>query len=165
LLIVSSTAARDCLGNSLAASSPPQTCGALDILGQAASITINEVIDAEGEREPAADLSKHVVDVGVLVLESEGASLDQAVCRSLTATLRERLDEFESSTLGRIVLHNLGESSATCEDLATEVQTERAVESRGCRLASRATRANSMCLPALLLLVMLARRARSKEAG
>jgi hypothetical protein len=159
-LIVSTAAATDCLGNPLAASSPPQTCGPLDLPGQSESIAINAVIEAEGERMPAADPSLHVVDVAVLVLESDGTALDQAMCGVLTATLRERLDEFQSSTLGRLVLHNLGESSTTCEELASERQTRRAVESCGCQLAARAPRGSLMLLPGLLLLALVARARR-----
>ena len=126
--------------------------------------SIDAVIEAEGARVPAPDSSLHVVDVAVLVLESDNTGLDQAMCEALTATSRERLDEFQLATLGRLVLHNLVSSSATCEELARELPPRRAVKSRGCDLVAHAPRKNSMLVLVLLLVVMLGRRARLRTS-
>jgi hypothetical protein len=166
-LVVSSDAAFDCLGHAISASSPPQTCGALAIAGRAESIGIDAVLDAEGERVPAPDPSARVVDVAVLVLESKAADLDQAMCEALTSNLRERLDDFQSSTLGRIVLHNLSESSTTCTELCAAMPTPFGpdAESSGCDFASRATRIDWTVISGFLLLAMLMRRADSSATN
>ena len=116
LLIEPGASARDCNGRVVVPASPPQTCGALELEARAVSVSIQNVIDAEGAREPAPAAVTRQVGVLPLVLSSGDTSWSAAECESLARALEERIAGFEHASAGRLRLVNaLGGSEAGVE--------------------------------------------------
>lgn len=111
----------DCVGRSVSASSPPQTCGDTVIRAEMTPVSLDDIIAVEGPRVPAPAREPRDVDVVVLVIESSGSPLTREDCDGLALAIDERLDGFEQATRGRMRLHNVVDASTSCDTLSEAV--------------------------------------------
>lgn len=159
LLVATSAPATDCLGHPLTATSPPQSCGALAFDGSARSIDIAAVVEAEGERDPAADPTPRTLDVVYLVLSS-GSDFPRDECDALAAVLPERTTDFGAATRGALSLAPLADPEGSC-DSASEAGSSTAsaarIEACGCRIGRAMPRSSFGALLAAFALLYLRR--------
>jgi len=106
LLVDPTPDANDCVGRGVGPASPPQTCGSLELQARAVSVSIEDVIDIEGPREPAADPTPRQVAALVLVLQSRAEIWRASDCESLARSVHDRIDAFERASAGRLRLVN-----------------------------------------------------------
>jgi hypothetical protein len=145
----------DCRSNPLTAASPPQWCEPVEIRAQPVTIGIEDIIAAEGERLPAADVVPKVIDVSVVVLESGTKPFDPSECSALSQALQQRFIDFEQASGGRLKLRNLTLSNASCEDWPAVPNTGQA--SQGCSIGRPGQNASS-AIVVLLAVLGLRRR-------
>lgn len=118
LLTQPSAAGSDCTGAPLSAGSPPQRCAPLELQADAALLSVDDVIAAEGPRVPAARAEAVSLDVLVLVLETPNEPLGVEGCRELASALDARLVGFEQATWGRVALVNALGAGDSCDQVA-----------------------------------------------
>lgn len=113
-LLTPTTKGTDCLGHPIAASSPPQSCGALTFEGSVENVTLDAVIQAEGARDPAPDPTPRTLDIAVFVL-SNGADFPDDECEALAAALPERVADFATASRGAVSLAPFSDPNGSCE--------------------------------------------------
>lgn len=173
LLVPAPTEARDCAGNDLAASSPPQTCAALELDAERITVPIDDVIAAEGPRLPAASDAPRSIGVLPLVLQSSAEPWTAAECEALALAVHEGLDAFERATQGRLSVQNVLAEGMRCEaiqrassaDDATEPVAPALPVARPSCTASRQTPRSGWHVAAWLVLACAWRRRGSRPAG
>lgn len=110
----------DCDNRPLSRSSPPQRCGALTVPGHWRPVTVDDVIAAEGPREPARSESPDAFTVAFLLLDPGGADFDVEHCEALSASAAHLVELFGEATDGRLRLENAISEGSSCEELPLE---------------------------------------------
>lgn len=126
--------ATDCLGFTLTADSPPQSCGAYETGATPVSFGIEDVIAVEGARNPPAVDATVTVDIAVVVLESGTKPFDLQSCQAMTDAVTARIADFATASAGRVSLVNLVTSGADCASF-TKPAAAAPVGSGGCAIA------------------------------
>jgi hypothetical protein len=156
----------DCTGRPIGKSSPPQTCGALEISGTFVELMVEDVIAAEGARVPEAALAQKSFSVA-FVLFDPNETMNRDVCLTLSEITGELTALFSSATRDRLSLLNLVEESGSCDSVPEEIT----VAPSGCSLSgpskTRAASRSAHLVLALLALIAFVRRgsSRSPQAG
>ena len=158
-VLASESEATDCSSNTVTAASPPQSCGALELSARAERVPLEAIVDTEGVREPAADVSPRSLDVAVIVLDSGGKSFGASACRALTAALEHSFRDFAEATEGRLLLENPIDDRASCD--AFDVPAEASSAATGCTVHAARPSAGSSWF--WLFLACAARRFRSRS--
>jgi len=104
----------DCLGLTLDATSPPQSCGPYQTGGTALAVGIKDVIAVEGERDPPAVALPATVDVVVIVLQTGTQAFAGASCEAVRDAVPARIADFATATGGRLLLNNLVTGGSDC---------------------------------------------------
>lgn len=151
---------RDCLGRTLTAASPPQSCGALAFDGARVPFTIADVIAAEGPRVPAAQAEQRTLDVAFVVLGAGTGAPSASTCHLLSDSFAQRVEEFARATGGSVTLHNLTDSEASCDAWPPAPRNRHAEAASGCHFAPRSQ--PGLWVTALLVLVGARLRARPR---
>lgn len=129
---------QDCQGGTVRSASPPQTCEVMSLDATAESISIDDIIAAEGAREPAyEDPSPVVTTVGFFVLAPDGSAMSEATCGEWSARVQLLVSEFARATGGRMVLQNVTQGPALCDQIAAATTPSAPRDpspSRGCSL-------------------------------
>lgn len=122
----------DCKEQLVSSSSPPQWCGPKSVRATGLRLTIDDVIAAEGPREPLAFTPREVT-ASVIVLASGRARFDAERCAVFHASLQERFAAFAEASAGRLRLRNLSESDSDCSAFAAPTR-EPVAPDAGCQL-------------------------------
>jgi len=131
LLTPEPTQARDCNGAPVTRFSPPQTCEPLTLPGSWTALTVEDVIAAEGPRQPGSEQARTTFSVAFLLLDPGGVDFDSAACSNLGATARDLIEHFGAATDGRLALVNAVTPTIDCEELDYAVPA-----SSGCQVAA-----------------------------
>jgi hypothetical protein len=137
----------DCRGQPVSAASPPQTCQSIEVTGEAARLSIDDILAVEGPRDPPPSLTPRSVTALVLVVDSPRAAFGSDACRELSGVLATRFGDFERATLGRLRLEQLLEGAGDCaaeewQVPVASVSDEREV-AHGCEVHGMGSRARS----------------------
>lgn len=124
-------AALDCWGNPVSASSPPQTCGPLDLVGSTLELSAYDVIEAEGPRHPARMDSPQEYSV-TFVLMTGKTSLPSGRCHAMQALSEQLPPLFSRATGDRMRLSPMSHEGTTCDELTAAPEGPAA----GCQLSS-----------------------------
>lgn len=112
----------DCALRPISASSPPQTCGDAFVQAELTDIGIDEIIQAEGPRVPAAAAEPKEVELVVLVIETPSSPLRGADCEQLALALTQRRAGFERATRGRLRLVDVLGEGGSCDGLSLDAE-------------------------------------------
>lgn len=129
----------DCSGLGLSRASAPQRCEPLAVPGTWRTITIDDVIEAEGPREPPAAEAPRSFSVAFLVLDEKEPALTSESCASFSPLTKELLEVFSSATDRHLSLENVvseGASCATLEETSTSPSAE--IATQGCAISAHA---------------------------
>lgn len=144
----------DCNGRRLSPASPPQRCEPLSVPGILRTITVADVIAAEGAREPAAADARRSFSVAFLVVDEKEPALTSENCGSFSRLTAELLEVFSSATDGHLSLENVvseGASCATLDETSTSPTGE--TSTQGCAISVHAGGRGDSSRFGLLLLV------------
>jgi hypothetical protein len=147
----------DCLGFTISAVSPPQSCGAYTTDATVSTVSIDDVIAVEGERNPPAADSVKAVDIAVVVLESGSQPFDVPSCRAMTGAVTDRIADFATASAGRVTLVNLVTSGVDCAALP---RTAGPVATGGCEMAPHGSSSHGSVALLLAALCAVSRRVR-----
>jgi|GEM_PF-1982377 len=125
----------DCLGLTLDATSPPQSCGPYQTGATALAVGIEDVVAVEGERDPPAIAAAASVDVVVIVLGTGTQPFDPATCEAVRDAVPARLADFATATGGRLVLNNLVTGGSDCAALTLAAPPAKGSTGGGCAVA------------------------------
>lgn len=153
--------ATDCLGGTLAAASPPQSCGPYQTPATPVSFTIDDVVAVEGERDPPAGAAPVTVDVAVMVLASGTKPLDVAGCQAMADAVPARIADFAMASGGRVLLNDIVPGGMDCVALAA--LTDLPAGGGGCAVAPGGCPPSAAAFVTLALLFTL--RARRRRAA
>jgi hypothetical protein len=159
LLPLADSGATDCLGFTLTAASPPQSCGAYETDATPLTVGIDDVIAAEGERNPPAARTAKSVDMAVVVLESGSLPFDLQSCQAMTQAVPDRIADFATASAGRVTLVNLVTSGDDCASFTQPAGTGPAT-SGGCSMAPLGSSPHGPEALLLAALFVVSRRAR-----
>lgn len=129
-------AAADCRGGSLAATSPPQSCGPYRTPATPVTFSVADVIAVEGERDPPVISTPITADVVVVVLDSGSQPFDLASCQSMTDAVPGRIADFTTASGGRVLLNNLVAAGQDCATFTSPLGTNKSSlpHEGGCRI-------------------------------
>jgi hypothetical protein len=116
-------AAIDCLGLTLDATSPPQSCTPYLTPATPVTVGIDAVIAVEGQRDPLAIAGPLSVDVAVVVLGTGSQPFDLASCQAITEAVPARIADFATASGGRVLLNNLVTAGADCASFTSAATT------------------------------------------
>src|SRR5690606_33315670 len=88
----------DCDGRRLSRASAPQRCEPLAVPGSFRTLTIDDVIEAEGPREPTAEDAPRSFRVAFLLFDDERPALSSESCASFSRLTGELLEVFSEAT-------------------------------------------------------------------
>jgi hypothetical protein len=151
--------ASDCLGHALTATSPPQSCGPYETQATPVTFGIEDVIAAEGNRDPPAGATPVTVVIAVVVLATGTAPLDRATCQALTDAVPARIADFTTASGGLVSLFNAVAAGADCAAFTTPAVAAPDT-SGGCALASGDGTPAGLVLSLLALVFSRIRRVR-----
>lgn len=107
----------DCDGRRLSRASAPQRCDPLAVPGSFRTITIDDVIDAEGPRQPSAEDAPRSFSVAFLMLDEERPSLSSESCASFSRLTGELIEVFSDATDARLRLESATPQGSSCAEL------------------------------------------------
>jgi len=151
-------AATDCLGLTLDATSPPQSCGPYQTPATPVTVGIADVIAVEGERTPPAAATPVTVDVVVVVLGTGMQPFDLSSCQAVADAVPARIADFATASGGRVLLNNLVTGGSDCAAFASPPAAEHDPSGGGCAVARPRASAVGLALAALALGWRRARR-------
>lgn len=151
-------AAIDCLGLTLDATSPPQSCGPYQTPATPVTFGIADVIAVEGERDPPAAATAITVDVAVVVLQSGTKPFDLASCQAMTDAIPARIADFATASGGLVSLTNVVTAGADCASFAKDAAEP--MSSGGCAIAGRDATPSGLVVSLLGLAFWCCRRRR-----
>lgn len=164
LLDPSESAALDCDGRPLTSASPPQTCEPLELSGTWVSLTVDDVIAAEGPRSPAPGDARTTFEVAFVLFDPGNADFERDTCETLRRASADLLEHFHDATDGRLELVNAATGGHSCDDLPWARPP-----SSGCQLNPAptsgrwATRGQLVWLAALVAPLLLRRRSGQRD--
>lgn len=106
LLTDVSDAGSDCIGNQVSESSPPQRCASKTLDGTWVNLSVDDVVQSEGKREPSVTATRKTKRVAFFVLGVPGKRWSAESCRRLRDAAQERIDDFARATRGLFSLHD-----------------------------------------------------------
>jgi hypothetical protein len=151
-------AATDCLGQTLGATSPPQSCRPYETPATPVTFTIDDVIASEGERDPPAVAGPVTVDIAVVVLGTGNQPFDLATCQAMTASVPARIADFATASGGQVLLNNLVAAGSDCAIFTSPAPAAATSAGGGCAVAPPRPSALVLGLLALAVLRSRARR-------
>lgn len=158
LLTGATFATDDCRGQPISPASPPQSCGSARAHAGAIQVSIDDILAAEGPREPSASGSVQTVSVLPIVLDVGASALAVETCSELSDAVATRVAEFEAASSGYVRLENVLGRGSACEAVCGDgEEPPRAFESGACAVRSPRTGSRAALL-VLLVAVALQRR-------
>jgi hypothetical protein len=105
----------DCRAQPIRPESPPHTCGTAVADANAIRVSIDDIIAAEGARQPSPNGATRSMGVLAIVLETGEPPLELETCSELSSAVAARLTEFEAASSGHVRLENVIDSGDPCE--------------------------------------------------
>ncbi len=142
----------DCDGRRLSRASVPQRCEPLAVPGTVRTITIDDLIEAEGPREPTAADALRSFSVAFLVIDDNRPVLSSESCANFRRLTGELTRVFSDATDSRLSLENEVSEGASCATLQ-EASTSPFDKSsaRGCAISVPAGAGGSPRIGSFLL--------------
>lgn len=153
----------DCAGHTVNATSPPQWCAPMTLRGSWVTLSIDDVIAAEGERVVTSGEAPTSLSVAVFVFGAGGEAWSQSSCEWLSRVMPERFDDFARATGSRMWLRNAVTSGSSCEILTSVDAGSESVLGGGCSLSRRVPRRLSGWAVVVLVSLLAWLRPRSRE--
>jgi hypothetical protein len=97
----------DCRAQPIRPESPPHTCGTAVADANAIRVSIDDIIAAEGARQPSPNGATRSMGVLAIVLETGEPPLELETCSELSSAVAARLAEFEAASSGHVRLENV----------------------------------------------------------